>query len=158
MMQLMLELRDKELLSRQQMAWFQSPQQAEELYDLKNDPFELHNLAGNSEYENTLVELRNALNNWVESSADLGRIPERELLTRWLSEGVQRELPTPELLIKGDSIWLECAIHDATIIWKTESEPDWKIYSGPVENPGSFQARAERIGYRPSQLLSYSAD
>ncbi len=48
----------------------------EELYDLRNDPFELQNLADNFSFESTLKEMRETLNNWIEKTGDKGEIPE----------------------------------------------------------------------------------
>ena len=52
---------------------------AEELYDLETDPHEVHNIAGDSEHENTLLRLRRAHEDWRVASGDLGLIPESEL-------------------------------------------------------------------------------
>lgn len=51
---------------------------AEELYDLENDPHEIHNRAGSSkpEHEAALKRLRGVLEKWIEASNDQGRIPE----------------------------------------------------------------------------------
>jgi N-sulfoglucosamine sulfohydrolase len=49
---------------------------AEELYDLQNDPHELSNLVAAPEYQNTVQELRAALNRWVEDTRDQGEVPE----------------------------------------------------------------------------------
>ena len=51
---------------------------AEELYDLKADPYEMKNLAASPAYAEKLVELRNAVNQWIESTGDLGAIDEGE--------------------------------------------------------------------------------
>ena len=48
----------------------------EELYDLQADPYELNNLAGDENYQDTLKKLRSILEEWVEQTDDHGRIPE----------------------------------------------------------------------------------
>ncbi len=51
-----------------------SPERAkEELYDLKNDPWELNNLADNPEHSKTLQKMRKALNQWIRETGDLGQ-------------------------------------------------------------------------------------
>lgn len=52
----------------------------EELYDLQNDPFEIHNLAKSNKPEDraALERLRGVLNEWIERTNDQGRIPEPE--------------------------------------------------------------------------------
>ncbi|NOX98335.1 MAG: sulfatase-like hydrolase/transferase [Verrucomicrobia bacterium] len=58
-------------------ALFMAPKRpAEELYDLKNDPYELHNLASDSSQSETLKKLRHLLEQWIKTSKDLGRLPE----------------------------------------------------------------------------------
>ncbi len=48
----------------------------EELYDLHRDPHETVNLAGDAQYENTLLALRTQLYDQMVSTRDLGLIPE----------------------------------------------------------------------------------
>lgn len=49
---------------------------AEELYDLENDPDELHNLADSDAHAKVLKQLRDALNLWIKETNDQGRFPE----------------------------------------------------------------------------------
>ncbi len=51
-----------------------------ELYDLKNDPYELHNLAGDPAYGNVLREMQAALERWIVDTDDRGRFPEPEAM------------------------------------------------------------------------------
>lgn len=50
----------------------------EELYDLKADPHELQNLAGDPAHAATLNEMRAALDDWITRTGDKGREPEPE--------------------------------------------------------------------------------
>ncbi|HUP81259.1 MAG TPA: heparan N-sulfatase, partial [Pirellula sp.] len=43
---------------------------AEELYDLKNDPQEQHNLASDQEHVNRLVRMRHDLTSWMTEQGD----------------------------------------------------------------------------------------
>ena len=49
---------------------------AEELYDLANDPHEIHSLADQTAFHSTLVQMREALNQWMTETQDQGREPE----------------------------------------------------------------------------------
>ena len=51
---------------------------SEELYDLKNDPFELNNLATNPSYKTVLNQYASVLNNWIKKTDDKGQYPEEE--------------------------------------------------------------------------------
>jgi len=56
---------------------------AEELYDVQNDPYEIHNLAQSPEYQAVLIRLRNVLENWITDTHDQGReLEPPELATR----------------------------------------------------------------------------
>ncbi len=59
---------------------FHPTRPAEELYDLENDPYEIHNLAGDPHYDETLVALRKRLNDWIIRTNDQGRMPESEAM------------------------------------------------------------------------------
>ncbi len=49
------------------------------LYDLKADPYELHNLADSADHAQPLAELRGALDEWMETTDDKGQTPEGPL-------------------------------------------------------------------------------
>ncbi|QDT88739.1 Arylsulfatase [Gimesia algae] len=52
----------------------------EELYDLTNDPWEIHNLADDAAYQEQLTEFRCLLANWELDTDDRGRFPESEAM------------------------------------------------------------------------------
>ena len=45
----------------------------EELYDLKNDPWELNNLADDPDHAKALQKMRKALNEWIRETKDNGQ-------------------------------------------------------------------------------------
>jgi arylsulfatase A-like enzyme len=49
---------------------------AEELYDLRDDPYELKNLADDPAHQDALKELRRELDDWINRTDDQGRNPE----------------------------------------------------------------------------------
>lgn len=51
----------------------------EELYDLEADPHEVHNLAGQPEFQERLESMRAACLHWQEDIRDLGLVPEAEI-------------------------------------------------------------------------------
>ena len=50
----------------------------EELYDLRNDPFEINNLAADPAHQDQLARLRQRLDDWIENTNDHG--PESEAM------------------------------------------------------------------------------
>lgn len=59
-------------------SWLSDKRPAEEIYDLKDDPYETHNLAESPEYKDQLVKMREILNNWIKETDDKGQYPESE--------------------------------------------------------------------------------
>jgi len=57
----------------------------EELFDCRNDPYELNNLANNPQYKNKLVEMRQVHARWSDDTKDTGLIPET-ILRKWERE------------------------------------------------------------------------
>jgi uncharacterized sulfatase len=58
----------------------------EELYDTKNDPWELHNLADDPAFRETLQRLRDEHHRWRIDAIDLGLLPEADLRSRFGEE------------------------------------------------------------------------
>lgn len=73
---------------------FMAPERpAEELYDLQNDPFELHNLVDDSAQGTTLRRLRQQLDAWISDTHDQGAIPEdHQTVAEELKRNAQAEL------------------------------------------------------------------
>jgi arylsulfatase A-like enzyme len=64
------EVRDKGQLTPAQADIFVVPRPAEELFDVKNDPIQLLNLASVLEYQEKLKEMRQLLKDWQEKTGD----------------------------------------------------------------------------------------
>jgi uncharacterized sulfatase len=61
---------------------FWEPKPPEELYDLRNDPDEVNNLAKSPQHREVLERLRKAEQDWVRSVRDVGLLPEAEIHSR----------------------------------------------------------------------------
>ena len=61
------------------------PKPVEELYDLRNDPFEMNNLANDPEYQTVKYKLKLKLKEWIIAHKDTGFLQEAEMMIR--SEG-----------------------------------------------------------------------
>ena len=78
MLNLMKELHAEGKLTPAQ-ALFMAPRKPdEELYDVWNDPYEIHNLATSARHQKTLKKMRALLERWVRETGDKGRVPEKE--------------------------------------------------------------------------------
>ena len=75
-------------LNEVQAKYWKPEKPVEELFDLENDPHEIHNLAEDPEYAEVLAELRGILENWMKETDDQGQYPEniealRFMYLRW---------------------------------------------------------------------------
>jgi uncharacterized sulfatase len=75
-MKVMRRLHAEGKLDENQARPFIAPRPVEELYDIKADPHELTNLAGDRKYAAVLKELRARLAEWIEDTRDIGQLPE----------------------------------------------------------------------------------
>jgi len=74
----MHKLHDDTKLNPLQDRFMSDKRPSEELYDLKEDPFELNNLATKTEYSNVLKKYANVLGEWIVNTDDKGQYPEDE--------------------------------------------------------------------------------
>jgi hypothetical protein len=141
----------------------------EELYDTETDPHETHNLAGDPDHEVTLERLRGSLDQWLDSTPDLGAIPEEEMRERFWPGGRQPVTDRPSILpvdtdtgsgSAGFEVTVSCTTGGASIgyrILKGEAGQSlgWKLYTGPfrAEAGDSVEAMAMRYGWRSSGVV-----
>jgi hypothetical protein len=90
--------------------WSEKP--VEELYNLKNDPEELNNLALLGGYKQLMDSLRSIIHIWALKYGDTGLLPEAEYIIR--SEG-----STPYELLKGEFA-LEEILKSAELVGKSD--------------------------------------
>lgn len=67
-------------LNRDQLLIMAGTRPVEELYDLKNDPHELKNLANDPRHRTKLLELRKKLDAWIKQTGDKGVKPESTVM------------------------------------------------------------------------------
>jgi len=156
-----------------QLLMFQ-PRPVEELYDTQRDPYETHNLAGDSAYKPELERFRKALDAWIQEVGDMGAIPEAEMVRRWYPNGKQPETAPPLFIpICEESpgqapapeggtfkepllVQIHCATQGASIAYTFEQgdEIHWHLYTEPLRLPAgekTLRAKAIRIGYNESK-------
>jgi uncharacterized sulfatase len=62
------------------------PLPAEELYDIQNDPYEIHNLANDPKYRLKLVHMQKVLDEWIIRSKDQGMGPDSPAIQKVFKE------------------------------------------------------------------------
>jgi N-sulfoglucosamine sulfohydrolase len=81
-MQVWYHLAAEKKLNSTQMIFWSNEKPQEELYDVENDPYEVHNLADDPAYAEQLKTMRAALDTWLVETKDMGGIPEQELVDK----------------------------------------------------------------------------
>jgi hypothetical protein len=137
---------------------FMKKKPVEELYDLKTDPDEVHNLARNTAYEAKLIELRTALSKWQVDIDDQGFKPESEIIKGFWPEMIQPVTTDVKIEINSYGfLKLSCDTKGASIGYQTEDmigEGRWLLYTKPIKikSTQKLLARAIRIGYKASNI------
>lgn len=133
---------------------------AEELYDSSSDPWEVVNLVTVAEHAATLSRLRAALDDWIESTGDLGLVlPEKAMVAEHLwPDGVQpvTAMPTWNITQIGGRIELRCETEGASLGYRYGSQGAWTVYTEPFEREESeapLQVVAHRIGFVPARAV-----
>ncbi|MDC0646398.1 sulfatase [Opitutales bacterium] len=89
-----------------QKVFFSDKRPAEELYDLENDPLEIHNLATDPKFKAELKRHRKLLAEWIQETGDKGQLPESDLgllstLKRWGDKCINPEYDRVRHLLKS---------------------------------------------------------
>jgi len=92
-------------MNETQLIFFGDRRPADELYDLENDPHEIHNLAGDPRFQAELERHRQILAQWIEETGDQGQQRESDIgllctLKRWGAECVNPEYDSVRPLLK----------------------------------------------------------
>lgn len=176
-MQEMMLLDAEGKLNPDQKKWMAETRPAEELYDVKADPYQLHNLAENPKYKAVIAEMRLQQDNWAINTNDLGRMNEPEMIEQMWPGGKQPVTDKPYFIVNAPedrgsknyqtggifsapmTLAFYCPTHRASIVYTTETgnKPAWKLYSGPLKlKIGSSMVRikAVRYGYKDSDEVS----
>ena len=123
-MQELLRLHDKDSLNEYQNQWFRPQKDSLELFDLWNDPHELHNIVDSPQHADKVRELRAALDHWIAETEDKGRWTEEEYLEKIWPGGQQPVTDTPTIRMTPDSIVLRCATEGAQAAYQWAASED----------------------------------
>ncbi|GAA4958355.1 sulfatase-like hydrolase/transferase [Algibacter aquimarinus] len=161
-MQELLRLKEAGELNDDQMQWFRTQKPKEELFDCENDPFELNNLAGNTEYQDKLNELSAEMDRWLNDIGDTPNLEEIKLVSRlWSGKDSKPKTSDPIIISKNGKVTISCETEGASIGYKILKEgktpKSWMVYQNPIElaEGEKIQAQAHRIGFVPSKTIGY---
>ncbi len=155
----LIELDSLNALSGDDAYIFMKSKPIEELYDLKNDPYEVNNLALDINYKDKLEKLRKKLSDWQLDIKDKGFIPESEIIRSFWPN--MKQPKTDDVIIYNDAgnISLRCQTKGASIgyqLGENFGTKHWQLYKKPfqIKPKEKIRARAIRIGYKASNISS----
>lgn len=149
------------------------PRPAEELYDTKNDPWELNNLAHDANCAPELERLRAALGEWRSEFGDRGEQDETQMVEQMWPDFEQPITSAPQFIVLGPNqpgtsaanqggrfehpalLQLYCATQGASLGYRFDDNARWHLYTEPLRLPRGItrvSAKAIRIGYKESEL------
>jgi N-sulfoglucosamine sulfohydrolase len=175
-MQEMLRLDAEKKLNVYQQQWMAPSRPAEELYNVKADPYQLNNLAGNPKYGKILGKYRKLHDGWTLTTHDMGHLNESEMIEQMWPGGKQPVTDTPYFIVNAPedrgsknireggiysspmTISLYCPTQGASMVYITGNgkQEKWKLYSGPIymeKGTLIIRAKAVRYGYQDSEEL-----
>jgi arylsulfatase A-like enzyme len=167
MMQKMWEMHKNNQLNEVQELWFAQSKPKEQLFDLKNDPYEINNIADMDSNKARLDTFRKVLNEWLTNVGDMGTMTEYKMVKEMWPDFKQPITEKPVIEKRNDSIYISCPTEGASIVYQVTNDtvaPDttepnnWCLYDEPVKikEGNHVHAVAIRIGYKQSYLNSYN--
>ena len=157
----LIELNHQKKLTGDAAYIFMNTKPQEEFYDLQNDPYEVHNLAGDPKYSKKIKAYRQALKDWQLEIGDKGFIPEHDLIKSFWPE--MKQPITQNVTFEKDKtgiLKLNSSTAGASIgyqIGDNIGTNHWNLYYKPIRinKNQKIVARAIRIGYKASEITSY---
>ena len=157
----LIELNHQKKLTGDAAYIFMNTKPQEEFYDLQNDPYEVHNLAGDPKYSKKIKAFRQALKDWQLEIGDKGFIPEHDLIKSFWPE--MKQPITQNVTFEKDktgTLKLNSSTAGASIgyqIGDNIGTNHWNLYYKPIRinKNQKIVARAIRIGYKASEITSY---
>lgn len=158
-MQELLRLRETGELNEFQAQWFRSSKPREELFDVKNDPHELHNIAEDPVHAATLAELRDEMDRWMLEIDDKSLMGESQYIESVWPGKIQPNTAQVQFDLNGNRLSLKSDTQGASIgyqILKVDEEAPtrWQVYLQPIQvgDGQTVKAIAHRIGFRESEV------
>jgi N-sulfoglucosamine sulfohydrolase len=156
----MLRRNKSDSLNDAQSEWFSPAKPADELFDTWKDPYELHNIAGDTAYRAILSELRSACVQWMNESNDMGLTPESDIINLFWPGRKQLKTENIQYTVKDQKVFFTCDTEGAGIGYQViplDSLPglSWAIYKDPIKIKPDIRiiAIAHRIGFAASDTL-----
>jgi len=134
--------------------FFYQNRPAEELYDLRVDPYELNNLAQHSKHQMKLTEMRQAYLAFSQRVPDQSSRAEIVQATTSWPNGIQPKTPKPIIVINNNIVTVSNKLEGASMGYQINQNP-WQVYSKPfsVKVTDIVRAKAVRYGWQESEEI-----
>ncbi|HHR0873493.1 TPA: sulfatase family protein, partial [Klebsiella pneumoniae] len=148
------------LLNADQEKWY-STKPDEELYDLKKDPWQLHNIAGEKASGPLLNLFRQKLEQWRNDTDDTAIIPEDQLVKDLQDpDGQTRKTlpPVTEYNPVTGKIYVANRTEGASVGYSLNGK-EWELYTGAFSVPKDIKKvfiKAVRYGWTESDIREFS--
>lgn len=135
------------------------PRAEVELYDLRADPAQVHNLAGDPAHLGDVQRLAAALEAFNAITPDLSYESTQMLRDRYQPAGQTPVTAPPVMRLVAGRVLIEALTPGSTIEWRRDERDGWKLYRGPVALPrnGRLEARTSRYGFGDSEPQVFDA-
>lgn len=159
-MQALVKAHNAHKLSKAQQSWFE-PRPSEEFYDLKTDPWQLNNLVNDSEYQQQIKRLRQAMDDWRDTGNDMNLLSEDLMVNDLLSAQGKQQITLPPVATYDEvnnKIYLTNRTENASIGYSWDGKT-WQLYTKSLILPPSKHTllfKAVRYGWEESPLQSFS--
>ena len=140
-----------------QAQWFE-PVGESRLYDLKQDPHELNNLAQDPALADKLTQLSEQLDAFLTRVGDTSEQGEADMRRTMLKNGAVQVTPAPIVQRSGSVIRLVSPTQ-SSIGYRFTEDTAWRVYRQPVDlrsgqNERQLEAKAVRYGWQESQIVT----
>ena len=155
MMKELWRMKEANQLNAKQLLWFQSPTK-ERLFDIQNDPFELHDISTDTAYADDLKTMQRAMDKWLSNIEDWSNEPEEVMVNRFQPNGVTEKTPTPEIKEINELLEIK-AIEGASIGYQI-AEGRWQLYKKPISMKDfkTINIKAVRYGWEESEVVVWN--
>ena len=152
-------------LNEDQESWFE-PRVEEELYDTKEDPYELNNLIDDEDYADVRERMRDAYKQWKEEVRDMSdEMTEREMIKLFFPDGEQPVTETPSVQVEDAEdgnvkVTVTGNTAGSSLGYKDASETKWNLYTDSITVPkdSNLIFKAVRYGYKESDPVNMSGE
>lgn len=158
-----LRLRDEGKLTATQARWFEPKGSVEEFYDVKNDPYQLHDLSGDPKYQTELERFRKVFREHQQKIPDLGSVPEKKMIAdMWNGQSSPPVTKDPLIFVSNLKVGIAVETPGASISYKIVGKDGvasdrWEVYKAPfaIQQGQQVLAKAQRIGYAASNVTKH---